>query len=104
MKPLTGTVVSTKMDKTAVVEVVRSRFHPVYKKRTKAKKKYPAHDGVGVKVGDKVRIQDCRPISKTKKWKVIKVVGKDKGVKIIEKVKTNKKNKKDKKTKSKASS
>ena len=72
MKPLKGIVVSTKMKKTATVLVVRQKIHPLYKKRMKLKKKYHAHDSLGVKVGDEVRIKSCRPISKTKRWRIIK--------------------------------
>lgn len=71
MKPLVGLVTSTKMDQTATVEVTQLRSHPVYKKRIKVKKKFHADDQLGVKEGDKVKIQACRPISKTKKWRII---------------------------------
>jgi len=76
MKSLIGTVISTKMEKTAAVEVERIKVHPIYKKRIKVKKKFHAHDEIGVKEGDKVRIQECRPISKTKKWKIVEVIKK----------------------------
>lgn len=76
MKKLTGRVVSTKMDKTAMVEVVRFKTHPVYKKRMKVKKKFPAHDELGTKVGDQVVIVETKPISKTKKWQILEVVKK----------------------------
>jgi len=69
---LTGTVVSDKMDKTVVVRVERRVMHPVYKKFIRRSKKYSAHDPNNAhKVGDTVRIQECRPLSKTKKWEVI---------------------------------
>jgi len=69
---LTGTVVSDKMDKTVVVRVERRVMHPVYKKFIRRSKKYAAHDPNNVhKVGDTVRIQETRPLSKTKKWEVI---------------------------------
>lgn len=71
MKTLEGIVISTKMQKTATVEVERIKVHPLYKKRMRVKKKYHAHDELGVKVGERVKIQECRPISKTKKWKII---------------------------------
>jgi len=71
-KILVGKVVSDKMDKTVVVEVIRIKEHPKYKKRYKVRKKYKAHDEKNqYKVGDKVVIQETRPISKHKKWKVI---------------------------------
>jgi small subunit ribosomal protein S17 len=69
---LTGTVVSDKMDKTVVVRVERRVMHPIYKKFIRRSKKYSAHDANNThKVGDTVRIQECRPLSKTKKWEVI---------------------------------
>lgn len=76
MKKFTGRVISAKMDKTATVEVVRLVAHPIYKKRMKRKKKFHAHDELGVKVGDRVVIVETRPISKTKKWKIIEVAKK----------------------------
>jgi small subunit ribosomal protein S17 len=76
MKILEGVVTSTKMAKTATVLVERFKVHPLYKKRIKVKKKYHAHDEIGVKVGDRVKIQECRPISKTKKFKIIEVIKK----------------------------
>lgn len=72
MKKFTGRVSSVKMPKTAVVAVGRIRLHPIYKKRIRRTRKYHAHDEIGVKVGDKVVIQECRPISKTKRWKIVK--------------------------------
>jgi len=76
MKILEGIVTSTKMAKTATVLVERFKSHPLYKKRIKVKKKYHAHDEIGVKVGDRVKIQECRPISKTKRFKIIEVIKK----------------------------
>lgn len=72
-RQLKGTVVSTKMQKTVVVRVERKKLHSKYKKRYSFHKKYKAHSEMGeLKVGDKVIIGECRPISKEKKWKVIK--------------------------------
>ena len=69
---LQGVVVSDKMDKTVVVQVERRVMHPVYKKYIKSSKKYHAHDeNNACKVGDVVRIQECRPISKTVTWVVL---------------------------------
>jgi small subunit ribosomal protein S17 len=69
---LTGTVVSDKMDKTVVVRVERRVMHPVYKKFIRRSKKYAAHDPNNThKIGETVRIQECRPLSKTKKWEVV---------------------------------
>jgi len=76
MKIIEGIITSTKMTKTATVLVERFKNHPLYKKRIKVKKKYHAHDEIGVKVGDRVKIQECRPISKTKKFKIIEVIKK----------------------------
>lgn len=72
-RQLTGTVISNKMQKTVVVEVERIKEHPKYKRRYKVHKKYKAHDEKGeCKVGDRVIIEECRPISKEKRWRVIK--------------------------------
>ncbi len=67
-----GTVVSDKMDKTIVVLVERIKQHPRYKKRYRIFKKYKAHDAENkYKMGDKVQIQESKPISKDKKWIVL---------------------------------
>jgi small subunit ribosomal protein S17 len=72
---LQGTIVSDKMQKTVVVKVERIKEHPKYKKRYKVHKKYKAHIEKGeYKVGDKVIIEECRPISKEKRWRVIKKI------------------------------
>ena len=69
---LQGVVVSDKMDKTVVVSVERRVMHPIYKKFIRRSKKYHAHDENNqFKIGDTVRISECRPISKTKTWEVI---------------------------------
>ena len=69
---LQGTVVSDAMDKTVVVLVERRVAHPVYKKFIKRSKKYAAHDETNAcKVGQTVRIQECRPISKRKRFEVV---------------------------------
>ncbi|MEW5907836.1 MAG: 30S ribosomal protein S17 [Patescibacteria group bacterium] len=71
-KKLKGIVVSDKMDKTVVVIVNRYKQHPKYKKFFKISKKYKAHDEKNeYKIGDKVIIQECKPISKDKHFKVI---------------------------------
>lgn len=71
-KQLIGTVVSNKMQKTVVVEVERLKEHPKYKRRYKVRKKYKAHTEEKYQVGDKVIIEECRPLSKEKHWRVIK--------------------------------
>ena len=69
---LEGEVVSDKGDKTIVVKVERTFLHPVLKKTVRRSKKYHAHDeGNEFKPGDVVRIEETRPISKTKTWKVL---------------------------------
>lgn len=71
-RTLKGVVVSDKMDKTIVVLVERLKQHPRYKKRYKAHKKYKAHDPENkYKKGDKVVIQESKPLSKDKKWIVV---------------------------------
>ena len=69
---LEGLVVSDKGDKTVVVKVERTFLHPVLKKTVRKSKKYRAHDAENrFKVGDTVRIQECAPISKSKRWEVV---------------------------------
>lgn len=71
---LVGTVVSNKMQKTAVVEVSRVFRHPLYRKVVRTSKTIKAHDELGVSPGDKVRIVECKPISKTKQWIVEEIL------------------------------
>jgi small subunit ribosomal protein S17 len=72
---LLGKVVSDKMDKTVVVEVVRRARHTVYKKYVRNRDHYKAHDEQNeFKVGDRVEIMEHRPISKGKRWKVIRLL------------------------------
>lgn len=69
---LKGEVVSDKMDKTVIVQVKKFKKHPLYEKRTVSLKKYSAHDSENTfSSGDKVIIQETRPISKHKKWLVL---------------------------------
>ncbi|MCP1200687.1 30S ribosomal protein S17 [Notoacmeibacter sp. MSK16QG-6] len=69
---LQGTVVSDKNDKTVVVRVERRFTHPLFKKTVRSTKKYKAHDESNAcKVGDRVLIQESRPISKDKNWVVV---------------------------------
>ena len=70
-----GQVVSTKMAKTIVVEVSRRVPHPLYKRIVAKRKKFYAHDEDGTaKMGDIVRIIECRPLSKLKRWRLGEVV------------------------------
>jgi small subunit ribosomal protein S17 len=72
---LQGVVVSDKNDKTVVVQVERRLTHPVLKKTVRLTKKYHAHDEENTfKEGDMVRIQECPPISKNKRWVVLEPV------------------------------
>jgi len=71
-KQLTGTIISNKMQKTVVVRVESLKEHRKYKRRFKSHKNYKAHVEEEYMTGDKVVIEECRPISKDKKWKVIK--------------------------------
>ncbi|MBL8671822.1 MAG: 30S ribosomal protein S17 [Alphaproteobacteria bacterium] len=69
---LRGTVVSDACDKTVIVRVERRVMHPIYKKFIRQSKKYAAHDEANrAKSGDKVEIQESRPISKRKRWVVL---------------------------------
>jgi small subunit ribosomal protein S17 len=69
---LQGTVTSDQNEQTITVSVQRRFQHPVLKKTIRKSKKYRAHDPKNeFKVGDKVRIQECKPISKTKRWEVL---------------------------------
>ena len=78
---LVGTVVSDKTDKTVTVLVERKVKHPLYGKIIRRSKKYHAHDeGNEFKPGDTVRIEETRPMSKTKTWKVLERVQAGKGV------------------------
>jgi small subunit ribosomal protein S17 len=69
---LQGVVVGDKADKTVVVQVDRRIQHPLYKKFMRRSKKYLAHDEKNFsKVGDRVQIRECRPLSKSKHWEVV---------------------------------
>ncbi len=78
-KPVTkeriGEVISAKMDKTIVVRVERRFPHPQFKKIVRFQKKFYAHDGEKkAKEGDTVRIAECRPLSKLKRWRLVEVI------------------------------
>lgn len=69
---LQGTVTSDKNEQTVTVSVERRFTHPVLKKTIRKSKKYRAHDANNqFKTGDKIRIQECAPVSKTKRWEVV---------------------------------
>lgn len=70
-----GTVVSVTTNKTCIVEVVRTVIHPLYHKRLKRTRRYPVHDerGVITTIGQAVSFEECRPLSKTKRWKLVSV-------------------------------
>ena len=79
---LEGVVVSDKGDKTVVVKVERTFLHPVLKKPVRRSKKYHAHDeNKAFKVGDIVRIRECRPVSKLKRWEVVGAAAQETGAK-----------------------
>jgi small subunit ribosomal protein S17 len=79
-KKLIGKVVSTKMQKTLVVETERVKKHPKYERRYKINDRYKAHYETGeFSVGDVVVIEETRPISKDKKWKVVEKLENSKG-------------------------
>jgi len=74
-KSRVGVVVSDKMDKTIVVKIERKAMHPLYGKTVKITKKYKAHDEENVaKVGDKVLITETRPLSRDKRWRLVRVI------------------------------
>lgn len=78
-KEIIGTVTSSKMDKTVVVSVVRKMKHPKYGKYFKRTKKYTAHDEKNeCGENDVVRIMETRPMSKTKRWRLVEIVEKAK--------------------------
>ena len=70
-----GTVIESKMVKTIVVEVSRKVPHPLYRRVVSRKKKFYAHDEAGeARPGDQVRIVECRPLSKLKRWRLAEIV------------------------------
>lgn len=76
-----GEVISNKMTKTITVRVERRFAHPRYKKVVTGYKKFYAHDEKSeAKLGDRVRIEETRPLSKTKRWRLVEVVEKSSGV------------------------
>ena len=74
-KTKVGVVVSAKQPRTVIVTVERQREHPLYKKVVRVRKRFAAHDDAGdVREGDLVRIQESRPYSATKRWRVVEVI------------------------------
>ena len=70
-----GTVVSDKMDKTITVMVETKKTHPLYGKRVKYSKKFKAHDENNeARIGDTVVIMETRPLSKTKRWRLVQII------------------------------
>jgi small subunit ribosomal protein S17 len=78
-KVRTGMVVSDRMDKTVLVQVEGRKRHPLYGKSVRRTSKLAAHDEANeARVGDKVRVMETRPLSKTKRWRVVEIVEKAK--------------------------
>jgi len=76
-KTRVGTVVSDKMDKTVVVAIEKKVLHPVFKKYVRQRRKFKAHDEHNeCRVGDKVLIEETRPLSKEKRWRVKETIAK----------------------------
>ncbi|WP_010663210.1 30S ribosomal protein S17 [Marinilabilia salmonicolor] len=74
-KERTGVVVSDKMEKSVVVAVVIREKHPIYGKFVKKTKKFHAHDAENTcNIGDTVRIMETRPLSKTKRWRLVEIL------------------------------
>jgi small subunit ribosomal protein S17 len=72
---LEGIVSSDRMEKTVVVTIERLEKHPVFKKYIRRRRKFMAHDEKNeCKAGDRVRIRECRPLSKDKCWRVVRIV------------------------------
>ena len=70
-----GLVVSDRMDKSIVVRVERTIEHPLYKKIIRRSKRYHVHDASNqCKIGDTVNIMECRPLSRTKRWRLLKIL------------------------------
>jgi small subunit ribosomal protein S17 len=69
-----GIVTSDKMQKTVVVRVERLVQHPKYKRYVRRRKKFMAHNELGAKIGDTVRIVETRPLSARKRWRVVEII------------------------------
>lgn len=80
-----GRVVSDKMDKTVVVSVERLRRHPIYKRVVRLSSKFKAHDAENTAhVGDTVRIEESRPLSREKRWTVVEIVARGAHEEMVE--------------------
>jgi len=76
-KQLVGKVVSDKMDKTIVVEIAELKMHPLYRKSVRKTKRLKSHDEKNVcNIGDKVKVEECRPLSKDKRYRLAEIVEK----------------------------
>jgi len=79
-RTVVGKVVSDKMEKSATVMIERYVRHPVYGKYIRRSTKFHVHDEENIcRIGDTVKIKECRPVSKTKNWSLVEVVGKAAG-------------------------
>lgn len=77
VKQQIGIVISNKMSKTIVVKIENRYSHPIYSKTLIKTKKYLAHDELGeCNIGDQVLVEECRPLSKRKRWKLLKILSK----------------------------
>jgi len=75
VKQQIGIVISNKMEKTIVVKIENRYRHPIYSKTLIKTKKYLAHDELGqCNIGDQVLVQECRPLSKRKRWKLVEII------------------------------
>ena len=84
---MTGTVISNKMNKTIVVSVVSLKKHRIYKRTFKQTKHFYAHDEENIcQIGDVVRIQETRPLSKLKRWRLVEVLKPGSGIVPVEEV------------------
>lgn len=79
-----GVVTSDKMERTVVVKTTRSFRHPLYGKVVEANRKLVAHDELGAKIGDQVRLVESRPLSKTKRWVVQEILHSEEKTEVAE--------------------
>ena len=88
-RQMVGVVISDRMTKTVVVRITRSVRHPVYPRVIRRSKKFKVHDPTSqAHTGDEVRIEECRPLSKEKRWRLVEVlrtgVGEEKAVETVQ--------------------